>query len=173
MPSSTSLPADGFRALYRDNEWLLGMSLVSEACALLDDASGAAPLYEQLAPFAGRHAIGHAEGSVGAVDRYLGLLAATLGDLDDAVRHLTAAIEINERMGARPWTAHSQHDLAEVLLRRNAPEDRQRAADLERAAMAMARSLGMALAPPLDPEAETAPRRLDGSAACRHLPSRG
>ena len=29
--------------------------------------------------YAGRHAIGHAEGSIGAVDRYLGLLAATLG----------------------------------------------------------------------------------------------
>ena len=151
------LARDEFRALYRDNEWLLGMGLASEACALLDDVEGARHLYEQLAPFAGRHAIGHAEGSVGAIDRYLGLLAATLGHLDDAVRHLTAAIEINERMGARPWTAHSQHDLADVLLRRNVLDDRQRAGELERAAMATARSLGMALAPPLDPEVETAP----------------
>ena len=67
------------------------------------------------------------------------------------------AVQINERMGARPWTAHSQHDLADVLRRRNVLGDRQRAGELERAAMATARSLGMALAPPLDPEVETAP----------------
>ena len=135
-----------FKALYRDNEWLLGMSLASEACARLGDASAASTLYEQLAPFAGRHAIGHAEGSVGAVDRYLGLLAATLGRLDDAERHLTAAIQFNERMGARPWTAHSQHDLAQVLLRRDAPGDRDRAEQLDVAAGATAEMLGMVLA---------------------------
>ena len=60
------------------------------------------------APFAGRHAIGHTEGSVGSVDRYLGLLAAALGHHDDAARHLEDAVQVNERMGARPWTAHSR-----------------------------------------------------------------
>ncbi len=135
-----------FRALYRDNEWLLGMSLASEACARLGDASAASTLYNQLQPFAGRHAVGHAEGSVGAVDRYLGLLAATLGRLDDADRHLTAAIQFNERMGARPWTAHSQHDLAVVLVRRDIPGDRERARQLDRAARATADKLGMVLA---------------------------
>lgn len=140
------LSRDDFVALYRDDEWFLGMSLASEACSLLGDASVAGVLLEQLEPFAGRHAIGHAEGSVGAVDRYLGLLAATLGRLDDADRYLTAAIAVNERMGARPWTAHSQHDLAGVLRRRNAPGDRDRADQLDRAARATARTLGMMLA---------------------------
>lgn len=140
------LARDEFRALYRDNEWLLGISLASEACALLGDNLAARVLYDQLEPFAGRHAIGHAEGSVGAVDRYLGLLAATLGRLDDAVRDLTAAIEINEGWGARPWTAHSQHDLAQVLVRRDAPGDRDRAEQLDRAALATATMLGMVLA---------------------------
>ncbi len=135
-----------FKALYRDNEWLLGMSLASEASARLGDASAASTLYAQLEPFAGRHAVGHAEGSVGAVDRYLGLLAATLGRLDDAERHLTAAIQFNERMGARPWTAHSQHDLALVLVRRDIPGDRERARQLDTAARATADKLGMVLA---------------------------
>jgi tetratricopeptide (TPR) repeat protein len=135
-----------FGMFYRDSEWLLGISLASEACALLVDASAAATLYEQLEPFAGRHAHGHAEGSVGAVDRYLGLLAATLGRLADAERHQRAAIEIHERMGARPWTAHSQHDLAVVLVRRDAPGDRDEADRLDRAALETARTLGMALA---------------------------
>ena len=140
------LARDDFVALYRDDEWFLGMSLASEACSLLGDMSAATVLLEQLDPFAGRHAIGHAEGSVGAVDRYLGLLAATLGRLDDADRHLTAAIAVNERMGARPWTAHCQHDLAGILRRRDAPGDRDRADTLDRVALATAGALGMVLA---------------------------
>jgi hypothetical protein len=46
-------------------------------------------------------------------------------------------------MGARPWTAHSRHDLARVLRARQAPGDAQRAADLDAQALATARDLGM------------------------------
>jgi tetratricopeptide (TPR) repeat protein len=139
------LAAGEFRAIYRDNEWLLGMSMASECAALLGDAGAARILYEQLLPFAGRHAIGHAEGSVGAVDRYLGLLAATLGNLDDAEAHLVSAIATLEEMAARPWLAHAQHDLAVVLRQRNAPGDHERANALDRTALATAQSLAMVL----------------------------
>ena len=108
-----------------------------------NETEWAQTLYRQLQPLAGRHAIGHAEGSIGAVDRYLGLLAASLDRLDDAARHLEDAVHINERMGARPWTAHSRFDLATVLDRRDAPGDRPRAADLSSLALAAARDLGM------------------------------
>src|SRR6266568_605868 len=124
------LARNDFEALYRDNEWLLGMSLASEACSLLGDAASAAILYDQLVPFAGRQAIGFGEGSVGAVDRYLGLLATTMGRLDDAERHLAEGIEMNERMGSRPWAAHTRHDLARMLLARDGPGDRDRAEEL-------------------------------------------
>ena len=140
------LAKDDFAALYQDNEWLLGMGLASEACALLGDASAAATLYEQLRPYAGRHAIGFSDGSIGAVDRYLGLLAATLGQLDDAIGHLAAAIEVNESMGARPFAAHCRHDLAGVLRQRDAAGDRGRADQLDAAARTAAAQLGMALA---------------------------
>jgi tetratricopeptide (TPR) repeat protein len=137
------LAQNEFQALYPDNEWLLGVSLASEACSLLGDADAAAVLYAQLTPFAGRHAVGFAEGSLGAVDRYLGLLAATMGRLQDAERHLTDAIRLNEQMDARPWTAHTQADLARLLLRRVGQGDRDRARDLQEAAIATARALGM------------------------------
>lgn len=137
------LATDGFAALYPDNEWLLGVSMAAEAVARLELADAAAVLYGQLAPMAGRHAIGHAEGSVGAVDRYLGLLAAALDRLDDAVGHLEDAVHVNERMGARPWTAHSRHDLADALRLRDAPGDAQRAAELDGIALVAARILGM------------------------------
>ena len=138
-----SLAADDFAALYRDNEWLLGMALASEACAQLRDTAAAAVLYGQLAPFSGRHAIGHAEGSAGAVDRYLGLLAGTQRQLDVAVRHLTDATRLNQSMGARPMTAHSQHELAEVLRLRNGVGDLDTAAALDAAAFDAARTLGL------------------------------
>jgi hypothetical protein len=137
------LGRDEFSALYRDNEWLLGTSLAAEAAFLLRHVAAAETLYAQLRPFAGRHAIGHAEGSIGAVDRYLGLLAATLGRLDDAARHLEDAVHVNERMGARPWTAHSRHDLARILRARDAPGDRARAVELDELALGAARTLGM------------------------------
>jgi tetratricopeptide (TPR) repeat protein len=137
------LGTDGFRALYRDSEWLLGMGLAGEACARLHDTGAAAVLYEELAPFSGRHLAGWGEGSIGAADRYLGLLALTLGRRDEAARHLHDAIEMNERMGARPWTAHSRSDLADVLLERDGPGDRERAIAELRSAGETAGMLGM------------------------------
>jgi tetratricopeptide (TPR) repeat protein len=137
------LALGGFRVLYRDVEWLLGMALASEACFGLRDVERAAVLYEQLLPFDGRHAMGYAEGSVGAVSRYLGLLAQTLAQLDDAERHLRDAIAMNERMRARPWTAHARLDLATVLLERDEPGDQEHATVELRLAAEMCEELGM------------------------------
>jgi tetratricopeptide (TPR) repeat protein len=134
---------DDFAAFYHDSMWILGMCLASEACTLLEDTEAAAELYRQLAPYRGRHAVGHAEGSVGAVDRYLGLLAATLGMLGDAEAHLVAAIKVNDELGARPWTAHCRHDLATVLRRRDLPGDVPRARALDHEAFIAARAIGM------------------------------
>jgi hypothetical protein len=140
------LARNEFSAMHRDNEWLLSASLAADACALLRDRHHARVLYAQLRPFAGRHAIGLAEGSVGVVDRYLGLLAETDGRIDDAETHLRTAIELLDAMGARPWKAHAQHELARVLRSRGQSEDRERAIELDGQALETARRLGMALA---------------------------
>jgi hypothetical protein len=63
--------------------------------------------------------------------------------LVDAERHYEAGIELNERMGARPWAAHTRHDLAKLLLARDRPGDGERAEDLLADALATARELGM------------------------------
>jgi hypothetical protein len=137
------MAVDEFRMHYPDCEWLVGITLASEACAALGDASAAATLYSQLLPFEGGHAIVHTEGSVGSVDRYLGLLAATMDRFADAERHLADGIAGNERLGAWPWAAHTRHDLARLLKRRARPGDAERADALDRAALATARRLGM------------------------------
>ena len=57
---------------------------------------------------------------------------------------------MNERMGARPWVAHTQADQVRMLLRRNAEGDRERAERLLSRAQATYRELGMSSPPRLE-----------------------
>ena len=146
-----------FKAILRDNEWLFGMALASEACGLLGDAMAAADLYEQLTPFAGRHAAAFGEGSMGALDRYLGILATTLGRLDEAEAHFEAAIAHNEQMNGRPWAARTRANYAAMLRGRNRSGDLARAASFESTALVAAEAMGMtALAHELISRAQSA-----------------
>jgi len=53
------------------------------------------------------------------------------------------ALEMNERLGVRPWLAHTQADLARTLLARGARGDLDRASELSRAALEPFDALGM------------------------------
>ena len=46
-------------------------------------------------------------------------------------------------MGARPWVAHTQHDYARMLIRRDAAGDRRRGLQLLAATQEAYRDLGM------------------------------
>ncbi|MEY2433321.1 MAG: hypothetical protein QOC92_3046 [Acidimicrobiaceae bacterium] len=121
--------------------------LVTEVCARLGDAERAALLYPQLTAHRGK-AVLQQYGPVtavcaGAADRYLGLLAATIGRHDDAEDHFRAALELDTRMGGRPWLAHTQHEYAALLLRRGRPGDRVTAGELIARAGATADEIGM------------------------------
>jgi DNA-binding SARP family transcriptional activator len=135
-----SLAPSGFAALPFDQEWLYGMGLLAETCVLLDDKATAAVLSRLLAPYGGLNAVDVGEGFMGSMSRYLGLLAGVLGRPDDAARHFEEAMEMNERMGARPWLAYTQHDYARLL----ADRDPERAETLLAEARATYRELGMA-----------------------------
>jgi hypothetical protein len=50
---------------------------------------------------------------------------------------------MNERMGARPWVAHTLADHARMLLRRKAPGDREQAEELLSRAQATYDELGV------------------------------
>jgi len=56
------------------------------------------------------------------VARALGVLAGALERYDDAEFHLEVALDVERRMGARPWRAHAHRDLAAVLVSRGDPE---------------------------------------------------
>jgi DNA-binding SARP family transcriptional activator len=137
------LTADECAALPFDLEWLYGMSLLAETCARLDDAETAAVLYRLLLPWSAFNAVDVPEGMRGSVARYLGLLASTIERVDKACCHFEDALQMNERMGARPWLAHSQDDYARTLLARGGPGDAEMAERLLEAALSMYRELGM------------------------------
>jgi hypothetical protein len=79
----------------------------------------------------------------GSVARFLGLLATVLSRYDDAERHFEDALQMNARIRARVWVAHTQHDYARMLVARDGPGDRERAAALAAQALATAREVGM------------------------------
>jgi hypothetical protein len=102
-------------------------------------------LYDLLLPFADRNIVVslYSPGCLGSAEAYLGLLAVTRGDRAAAIRHLEAGIAANERMGARPILARSQYWLSRILVGRDSPGDRERAAGLIAAARASAMACGM------------------------------
>ncbi len=119
------------------------LAQLAETCWILDDRAPAEMLYERLAPYAGRQACGPDVRSNGAVDRYLGQLAALLRHYEHADAHFEAAHRLHDRLGARPWEAHTKADHARMLLARGEPGNRGRAVDLLDAAGEEYRSLGM------------------------------
>ncbi len=68
--------------------------------------------YATFLPFAGLHAVvGGCAAYHGVVDHSLGVLAAALGRADNAVRHLTAAVALQERLGTTAWARRSRDAL--------------------------------------------------------------
>jgi hypothetical protein len=135
----------GFEAIPRNLAWSSLVALVAEVCALTGQVEEAAALYPQLVPWAGHNIVtGSAALCFGSASRYLGLLAAQAGDLEQAVAHLEEGLPQNRSMRAGPQVTRSYLDLAEALLRRGRAADRDRALDLLARGALEARSLGMA-----------------------------
>ena len=138
-----ALAADGFASLPFDEEWLVGVGRIAEAAAILGEARGMTVLYERLLPYGGRLAVSYPEISTGSVARHLGLLAATMERFDEAEGHFEHALEVNARIGARPWLAYTQQDYARMLVARNGSGDAERAETLVRQARTGFDELGM------------------------------
>jgi tetratricopeptide (TPR) repeat protein len=140
----SDLGAGGFDDLPRVGSVLGTYAGLAEACAILAAPHFAEPLLPLLAPYTDTViVVGYAAGCVGSAARYAGLLAHTLGQLDDAVAYFEKALGMNERIGALPQLAHTQRELARSLRARGARGDRDRAAGLDAAAAATAGRLGL------------------------------
>jgi class 3 adenylate cyclase len=138
------LAQNDFDDVARDSMWMGTMTYLADVSTFLGDEDRSEALYRILLPFAGRNVIvGHGEVCHGALSRYLGDLATTLGRWDDAERHFEDAMAMNARMGALPWLAHTQHRYGVMLIERNQSGDRDKAIARLDAALVTARELGM------------------------------
>jgi tetratricopeptide (TPR) repeat protein len=140
------LAADDFAAVRRDFLYPASLAWLARLVARLRDPEHAAVLHRLLLPFADRNIVVslYSPGCLGSAEAYLGLLAATIGDADGAVRHFEAALAMNARMGARPALARTQQWYAELLIARDRADDAERAATLVAEARELAAACGMA-----------------------------
>ncbi|UJB44921.1 AAA family ATPase [Streptomyces sp. A1-5] len=129
-----------------DTTWLPMMAAAAETAAALRDRATCDRLHAELTPFADRAVVvGVTTPAVclGSMSRYLGLLAAELGDLDAADAHFDRAIAANRALGVTPALAHCRFERAALLLRRGGADDLRAAAQLLSEAAAMAERCGM------------------------------
>jgi class 3 adenylate cyclase/tetratricopeptide (TPR) repeat protein len=138
------LIAGDARRVPRDFVWKGTMTLLAEACAESADVAAAAPLYDAIEPRAASIATVAHVVAYGSMGRVAGSLATTLERYDDAERHFETALASNDRMGFHAWTAWTRLNYGDMLLRRDRPGDRERAAALLRQAHDFARDSGMA-----------------------------
>ena len=112
-----------------DGNWPTGMGLLAQAVYELGDAEAAPRLYELLLPYAELLIFaGGAATPLSPGHRVLGLLAHTMGRLDDAVAHLDRASELMRQWGGiRPVEGRMGLEFARLLLERKAAGDSERA----------------------------------------------
>ncbi|MGC2374408.1 MAG: AAA family ATPase [Solirubrobacteraceae bacterium] len=132
--------AEGLDPL-REGLWLASLTYLADAAGAVAHQGVASLVYPLLAPLAGRNVmIGHGVACYGAADRYLGMLAATLGDTDDAASHFEAALYLNRQMGADTWLAHTAYEYGRML---RAHGDSDRGEQLLVEAALLAEAVGM------------------------------
>jgi eukaryotic-like serine/threonine-protein kinase len=134
------LGRDGLADLPRNDEWLFAVSTLGDVCAELEDRGLAPTLYAALEPFEERAAVSAPDACSGAVARVLARLAAVSDRRDEARRLFELALDVNQRLNARPSVARTRYQYGLLLAASGEPS---RAAGLLEAAADDARALGM------------------------------
>jgi tetratricopeptide (TPR) repeat protein len=125
------LAADRFSAIPRDSLWQTSLTYLAEVCCVLDASEDAQVLYDFLLPYRDLTVVvGNASVCLGATSRFLGQLATTLGRWDDAERHFKHALDMNSRISASTWLAHTQFHYSQMLIQRAGANDVEAASEL-------------------------------------------
>ncbi|MEK6304460.1 MAG: protein kinase [Acidobacteriota bacterium] len=136
--------ANDFGTLPRDGTWVVTMGTLAYVCSYLSDVRRAALLYDLLLPYAPRQlVIGSSAIGVGAISRFLGILATTMSRWEDAVAHFEGALLMNTRIGAIPAVAFTQQEYGVMFLKRGEPGDREKAIQIFDQALAIANEIGL------------------------------
>ena len=81
--------------------------------------------------------------TVSSVDRLLGLLAQTMGNMDQAMAHFEDALAFCRNAGYRPELAWACCDYADALRERDGEGDRAKATSLLDESLSISSELGM------------------------------
>jgi DNA-binding CsgD family transcriptional regulator len=105
--------------------WIAVVTHIGHVALLLDDTETAERVYQELS---GLEPCYMADGSgtvfcSGSRERVVGDLALATGRVDEAIARYTVAIEMNARIGARPFLALSRLGLARALVAKGDPGD--------------------------------------------------
>jgi tetratricopeptide (TPR) repeat protein len=138
------LSVDQFGAIPRDSLWQTSLTYLAETCCAINAVTNAEVLYELLLPYRDLAVVvGNASVCLGASARYLGQLASVLSRWDEAEDHFQRAMEIDSRMSALTWLAHTQFCYSRMLVGRGRPEDIELARTLVDAAASTAARFGL------------------------------
>ena len=123
------------------------LALAAAACGGLGRRARdiALRVYEEMRPYAGTAMVIRppAVACIGPADYYLGLLAATSGDLALSQVHFEAALRLGPRMRSAPFVAAAEVELARTLRRRRRGDEGERVAVLLRSAEESALRMGL------------------------------
>jgi hypothetical protein len=113
-----ALVGDDLGAVPRDQTWMASLALLAEVATVLGDEHAARLVRRELELHRGHLAVA-VDGFVcfGAVDRYVGMLAAVAGDWTAASAALTDALALEEAVGAPAWAARTREWAARVAAR--------------------------------------------------------
>jgi len=137
------LMAGDLEAVPRDLHWPSVLADLAVLSTHLGDTANASRLATHLRPYRNYVVLMGGHLCVGAADRFLGMLAHTLGRLDEAVAHYTTALELEERLKAPPLAARTRYWCARTLHTLGTAVDEQQAAAHLEAVLATTRELGM------------------------------
>ena len=123
--------AAGFDVLRDDATYPITATSWAQAAAIVGHGPACRALYDLLLPTCGMH---QATGFfyAGSTDRYLGVLAAAVGDDEAADQWFASAVDGHERMKSPAWLVRSRLDWAECLAAR---EEVDRARELALSAL--------------------------------------
>jgi tetratricopeptide (TPR) repeat protein len=138
------LATDGFASLRRDSTWTVQLADVADVVSLAGAREHAASVYQLLEPKAGELIVA-SPGCfcAGAVDRYLGMMAELLGQVETARLHYEQALRLETGIGSEPLVARTKVSYARLLIRHGDEQDRALATALIDQSLATSRRLGL------------------------------
>ncbi len=133
------LARPGLPDLPRDATFLLRLSVLAEAAAVVGDPTEVGIVWSALRPYSGMISSPDASYLLhGTVDRYLGMLAIRRGASQEAEQWFHRALETEQKLNAPPLEARTRLGLGRLLLSREA------SADVDRGRRHLDRSLRIA-----------------------------